>query len=191
MSTNPYLQYCPRCGCSHFKTGDFKPWSCPDCNFQFFQNIAASAAALILNDKDELLLVRRAHEPQRGMWHLPGGFIDAGETAEQAVARECMEEVNLELSHLQYLQGFPNTYRFDGLTYNTLDIFFEARTCSADSAKAMDEVDGICWAPLNAIDLKEVGFVSCRNAISMLAAKYEQKPEMVSRPRPSTGNTGN
>lgn len=174
MNPNSKLQFCPRCGSQHFKAGNFKPWTCPDCNFQFFQNTAASAAALILNDMNELLLVRRAHNPHKGMWHLPGGFIDAGETAEEALARECMEEVNLEVYQLQYLQGYPNTYLFDGLVYNTLDIFFEAKARNHETIQALDEVDSLRWEALSNIDLDQIAFVSCRNAITKLAQKHQQ-----------------
>ncbi len=44
-----------------------------------------------------LLLVRRAHDPHRGRWSLPGGRVERGETAEQAVVREVREETGLEV----------------------------------------------------------------------------------------------
>ena len=45
-----------------------------------------------------MLLVRRAVDPQRGLWTLPAGFIDAGEDPIMAVQRECLEETGLEIA---------------------------------------------------------------------------------------------
>ncbi len=50
--------------------------------------------ALILID-DKLVVVRRGHAPYKGRYALPGGFVEFGETTEQAVRREVLEETNL------------------------------------------------------------------------------------------------
>jgi 8-oxo-dGTP diphosphatase len=44
-----------------------------------------------------LLLIQRGHEPGAGLWSLPGGHVEPGETNEQAVARECLEETGLRV----------------------------------------------------------------------------------------------
>ena len=51
----------------------------------------------------EVLFARRAVEPCKGEWSLPGGFIELGESAEEAVLRELREETNLRASHAQLL----------------------------------------------------------------------------------------
>jgi ADP-ribose pyrophosphatase YjhB (NUDIX family) len=51
--------------------------------------------AVVHDDGGRLLLIRRGHEPGRGLWSLPGGRIEAGETPEQAVEREVREETGL------------------------------------------------------------------------------------------------
>ena len=48
--------------------------------------------AVVYGDGERLLLVRRAHAPGRGLWSLPGGHVEPGETDQQAVAREVLEE---------------------------------------------------------------------------------------------------
>jgi mutator protein MutT len=51
----------------------------------------------IVVDGDRVLLVKRAHEPLKGEWSLPGGAVDVGETLEQAIRREVREETCLDV----------------------------------------------------------------------------------------------
>jgi 8-oxo-dGTP diphosphatase len=54
--------------------------------------------AVILDDDGRLLLVRRGHAPSIGCWSIPGGRVEPGETDEQAVRREVLEETALDVS---------------------------------------------------------------------------------------------
>lgn len=56
------------------------------------------AGAVVHDDAGRLLLVRRGHPPAEGMWSLPGGRVEPGETIEQAAAREVAEETGLEVA---------------------------------------------------------------------------------------------
>jgi 8-oxo-dGTP diphosphatase len=56
------------------------------------------AGAIIRDEAARLLLIQRRNEPGAGQWSLPGGRIEAGETAEQAVVREVAEETGLVVS---------------------------------------------------------------------------------------------
>ena len=51
----------------------------------------------IVLDGDRVLLVKRAHEPLKGEWSLPGGAVDVGETLEEAIRREVREETCLDV----------------------------------------------------------------------------------------------
>jgi 8-oxo-dGTP diphosphatase len=53
--------------------------------------------AVIFDPAGRLLLIRRGHEPGAGLWSLPGGRIEPGETREQAVVREVLEETGLRV----------------------------------------------------------------------------------------------
>jgi mutator protein MutT len=59
-----------------------------------------NAASVALVDRDRVLLIQRARKPYLGMWSLPGGRLEPGETAEQAAERELMEELGLRVWRL-------------------------------------------------------------------------------------------
>jgi 8-oxo-dGTP pyrophosphatase MutT (NUDIX family) len=59
------------------------------------RGMRAGADALVQNERGEVLLVRRADD---GRWAMPGGWVDPGETPEQAVVREVAEETGLQVS---------------------------------------------------------------------------------------------
>lgn len=57
--------------------------------------VVPCVGAVVLDASGRLLLIRRGHEPHAGLWSLPGGRVEAGETLEQAVRREVLEETGL------------------------------------------------------------------------------------------------
>lgn len=68
---------------------------CPHCGR--FANRGMSADALIIKD-EKILLIKRGIDPFKGYWATPGGYIDWDESAEQAVAREVLEETGLTVT---------------------------------------------------------------------------------------------
>lgn len=56
------------------------------------------AVCVAIWQDDKILLVRRANEPNKGLWALPGGKIDIGETIAEAAIRELIEETNLQVT---------------------------------------------------------------------------------------------
>src|ERR1039457_2303418 len=87
---------CPRCGSESIFWPSLKNIECTACGFVLFLNMAA-AVAVIMECRGKILFGIRKHEPARGMLDLPGGFVDPGETAEEAVRREVKEELNIDL----------------------------------------------------------------------------------------------
>jgi mutator protein MutT len=59
------------------------------------------AASVALLKRPEILLIQRQREPSAGLWTFPGGRLEAGETAEQAAARELKEELGLTVYGLR------------------------------------------------------------------------------------------
>lgn len=119
-----HFHHCPRCGGSSVEPQ--VPVQCQDCGFVLYLNPAPSAVALLHNEAGEVLLIQRGREPKKGAYALPGGFIDFGETAEEAVRREVREELNLEIGELAFLGSFLNEYTYKDVTYRVLDFYFTA-----------------------------------------------------------------
>ena len=59
--------------------------------------VVACVGAVVHDARGRLLLIRRGHDPGRGLWSLPGGRVEPGETPEQAVEREVREETGLSV----------------------------------------------------------------------------------------------
>jgi len=67
---------------------------CPKCDFVDYKNPLPVALAIAVKDKD-FLLIKRGLPPRKGMWASPSGFIEIGETAEEACLRELKEETGV------------------------------------------------------------------------------------------------
>ncbi len=162
---NSHLTFCPACGAQGLEFVR-KQFRCPTCHMTLFLNPGTAVAALIRNSKGELLVVTRAHEPQKGMWDLPGGFVDPGETAEQALVREIREELGVTLDNLSYLFSTANLcYLFKGITYQTTDLAFEATIAKPETITAADDVQDTLWIALEDMDFTRFGFESIRQIV--------------------------
>ncbi len=165
------FRHCPRCGARGLKRHATYGFSCPGCGFLFFQNVAAAAAALVLGPDGRVLLARRAHEPAAGMLDVPGGFVDYGETAEEALRRELREELALEFDEPVYFGTIPNVYQYCGLNYRTLDVYFTVRPGDFSALRPADDITSAEWRDLTSIDPAELAFDSVRRALAELRAR--------------------
>jgi len=89
------MNFCPDCGAPVVKRvpeGDHLPRNvCPACGTIHYENPKLIAGCVPELD-GRILLCKRAIEPRRGFWTIPAGFMENGETLQQAAARECWEE---------------------------------------------------------------------------------------------------
>lgn len=108
-----YLEYCSNCGekNQYGKIDGGTRHYCSKCQTIHYENPRPTTALVCVKGID-ILLVQRAVSPGKGLWGLPGGFIERGETPEEGGRRELKEETNLE----GFIKGFLGTYSH----YNTI-----------------------------------------------------------------------
>lgn len=166
----PIFKFCPNCKGDHLEYPHGSKIVCPDCKFEYYHN-TAGATAVIIQKKDEILFTIRNKEPQKGYLDLPGGFIDANETAEYGSFRELQEEINISIdkSKLEYIDSYPNTYLYKDILYNTIDLFFFYKD---DNLSIIDfdpdELKGVVWKKLSEIDFDEIAFESHKKTLKKL-----------------------
>ena len=161
---NPAIRCCPRCGGYSLSWPTTKHFQCESCGFVLYLNIA-SAVAVIMECRGEVLFGVRKHDPGSGMLDLPGGFVDPGETAEEAVRREVMEELGIAVPEMRYLFSLPNRYPYRGMVYDTLDLIFLASFDKRPQVKAGDDLEDVIWVKGDSIEYERIAFGSLREGV--------------------------
>jgi ADP-ribose pyrophosphatase YjhB (NUDIX family) len=98
-SLNPALaeaRFCPRCG-QPAEVKFPRQIACSHCGYSAYYNPKPVACAIPVDDEGRVILLRRAFDPGRGLWTFPGGFVDLGESVEEAAHRETDEELRMAI----------------------------------------------------------------------------------------------
>lgn len=165
------FRFCPVCGSADFVANNEKSKRCLQCGFVYYMNPSAATVAVIVNEDDELLVVRRAKEPAKGTLDLPGGFSDCYETSEEGVCREVMEETGLKVERVEFLFSLPNLYMYSGLQIHTIDMFYLCYVKDKKNAKAADDAAELMWIPWSEIRPETFGLGSIRRGIEKILTK--------------------
>lgn len=91
---------------------------------------------VVVPSEGGVVLIRRGTDPYEGMWALPGGFVEVGETVEDAAVREAKEETNLDVE-LERLVGVYSEPDRDPRGHN-VSVTFLARIARGDPEAATD-----------------------------------------------------
>ena len=110
-------------------------YHCPNCKTIHYQNPKPTATLICINN-NKILLVKRAFEPAKGCWSLPGGFIELQETPEDAAKRELKEETNLNGKVVKLL---GNCSHFNSIFGDILLLGIEIKIDNWDGLKAGDD----------------------------------------------------
>ena len=104
------INYCSNCGdkLEVRVINDEARKACPSCPFVHWGNYSVSVGALVIKE-EKILLVRRKHNPGKGKWTNPGGYIEQTELIEQSVIREVLEEtgVTTKVKSIVMLGDYP------------------------------------------------------------------------------------
>jgi ADP-ribose pyrophosphatase YjhB (NUDIX family) len=103
------FSFCPKCGGTLtrrlLKATEPSRLVCGRCSFVFFLDPKVAVGTIVALD-GRVLLLRRAIQPSYGKWVFPGGFVDRGESLEDAAIRETREETNLDVRITSLLNIF-------------------------------------------------------------------------------------
>ena len=159
---DPAINYCSSCGAAvslRVPPGDSLPRHvCDACGVVHYRNPRLVVGALPVWD-DKVLLCKRAIEPRRGMWTLPAGFMENGETTQEGAARETWEEAGarIEVGGLYTLYNLPHI--------NQVYFMFRARLLDLDFHAGAETLEARLFAE-SEIPWDQLAFATVRNTLT-------------------------
>jgi len=160
-----WFKFCPHCQQPLTLTANSA--KCGWCDFVHYLN-PAPAVTVIVEKAGQILIAKRAIEPQQGMWDLPGGFVNVSERVEDCVLREVKEETNLEVKIERYLGSAPDVYGQTGKP--TLNLLYWTKY-QAGTPLAQDDVAELKWLEYAHLPQK-FAFKNCRIALEIYASYF-------------------
>ena len=127
-----------------------------------------ATVAVIENKQGEILVARRANDPEKGTLDFPGGFADLYETIEESLTREVKEETNLDVESYEFLFSIPNLYMYSTLEVHTMDMFFRCYVNNIEQLKAQDDVAELFFINKSKLNPSDFGMKSVRKAIEKI-----------------------
>lgn len=131
-SLNPALEdvrFCPRCA-AQAQIAFPRELRCERCGYRALWSPEPVAAAIPRDEQDRIWLLRRTLHEGAGRWTFPGGFVELGESVEDAALRETREELEIEVE----LGGLVGVY--SRATERTVLVVFHARALGIARATA-------------------------------------------------------
>lgn len=134
--------------------------SCENCGFVLYRNPIPAVAIVVMNELDEILLIKRGIEPQIGMWALPSGYAEIFMTPEENALAELKEETGLDGEILHFVDWF---FGYSPIYYRVLSLGFRMRITGGE-LKAGDDATDARFFPIDA--LPEIAFAAHRHFIN-------------------------
>ena len=167
-------RFCPRCA-GPLTPGDGRV-ECPRCGTVVWANPAPTACALVEDGAGRLLLGRRAHEPFRGRWDTPGGYLEEDEHPLDALRRELLEETGLEIEPLDFLGAWMDRYGDGEAAPWTLNLYWRARVAGGELL-AGDDVAELAWFEPDALPgPAETAFTTVSQVLQAWRAGRQEQP---------------
>ena len=162
------LIYCSNCNTKNNYSqieGQIR-YHCPNCQTIHYQN-PKPTATLICPQNNQILLVKRAFNPGKGSWGLPGGFIELQETPEDAAKRELKEETNLNGEVIKLL---GHCSHFNSVFGDILLIGLIIKITDWSTLKADDDISEAQLFDIN--NLPQLAFDSHKKLIDIFKKNY-------------------
>ena len=153
-----HLKYCSNCSAENIYSyidGNYR-YHCKECSTIHYENPKPTATIICMNN-NQILLAKRAFEPAKGEWGLPGGFMELNETLYEAAKRELKEETNLEGEVTSILSTCSH---YGSIFGDILLICVIMNVNDFSNMKAEDDVEELLFFDIH--DLPELAFY-CHN----------------------------
>lgn len=137
-------QFCPFCGKANAPVAGTRHRACSACGEHDYLNPAPAVCLAAVRD-GKVLLSLRARAPKKGQWDLVGGFVDDGESVDEALHREVREETGCTLRDVVLHETAPGDY--DGQP--TLNFLHTATLVGEPQAD--DDSEELRWWPLDQV----------------------------------------
>ncbi|MGI8643827.1 MAG: NAD(+) diphosphatase [Thermomicrobiales bacterium] len=138
-------RFCGRCGTPTAASTRERARKCPDCGLMAFPRI--SPAVIVLIHRDGKMLLARSARFTTGMYGLIAGFVEPGESLEDAARREIMEEIGVTVGDLSYVASQPWPFP------NSLMVGFTAQWASGEITPDPSEIEDAQWFHPSALPL--------------------------------------
>lgn len=129
--------------------------------------------AVVVRDR-RALIIKRAHEPRKGEWSLPGGLLELGESLHDAVRREIKEETTLDVAVGPIIETFDRVHRDEAgrIRYHFVIVDFVCWPTAGEAMPASD-ADGVAWVDLD--NINEYGVNAHARAVIEKGLSYHQR----------------
>ena len=104
-------------------------------------SVIPCVGAVVTDGRGRLLMIKRGHEPGAGLWSIPGGRIEPGETDEEALVREMFEETGLAVE----VGRLIGRVQRPGPNGTVIDIADYAATVTGGTLRPGDDAADACW----------------------------------------------
>jgi ADP-ribose pyrophosphatase YjhB (NUDIX family) len=162
--------FCPDCG-ARFKelsADAFAPQKCAQCGRTHYHESKPCAGALIVRDR-RVLLVRRAIEPFKDYWDIPGGFLEPGEHPLDGMLREVREETGLDVRVIKLFGVYMDHYDNNGREIFTLNHYYVVEP-TGGTPRAADDASELHWFSPNELP-NRIAFEHARRVLCDLREK--------------------
>ncbi|SRR5260221_2750105 len=173
MEPKEVFSFCPKCGTKFNENENIK--NCSNCGFRLYINSIPTVALVLTNKEGKVLLLKRKVEPQKDKLDLIGGFLELNETFEDAVLRECKEEIDVNVHNLKFIGTYHDRYLFNGLNYYIVSVAYSAIIEDESLIKLNNENSEFEFIDVNAIDDDEFAFKSLGKIIEDFKTKFLNK----------------